>query len=48
MNNNEAGARSDGLIIVTVIFVVAFTYIALTTNPVYTGIGVGDLSLIHI
>ena len=42
MNNNEAGARSDGLIIVTVIFVVAFTYIALTTNPVYTGIGVGD------
>ena len=39
---NEAGARSDGLIIVTVIFVVAFTYIALTTNPVYTGIGVGD------
>ena len=42
MNNDEAGARSDGLIIVTVIFVVAFTYIALTTNPVYTGIGVGD------
>lgn len=39
---NEAGARSDGLMIVSVIFITAFTYIALTTNPVYTGIGVGD------
>ena len=38
----EAGARSDGLMIVSVIFITAFTYIALTTNPVYTGIGVGD------
>jgi len=38
----EAGARSDGLMVVSVIFITAFTYIALTTNPVYTGIGVGD------
>ena len=40
--NDEAGARSDGLMIISVIFIAAFTYIALTTNPVYTGIGVGD------
>ena len=40
--NDEAGARSDGLMIVSVIFIAAFTYIALTTDPVYTGIGVGD------
>ena len=40
--DNEAGARSDGLMIVSVIFIAAFTYIALTTNPVYTGVGVGD------
>ena len=39
---NEAGARSDGLMFVSVLFITAFTYIALTTNPVYTGIGVGD------
>ena len=39
---NEAGARSDGLMIISVIFIAAFTYIALTTNPVYTGVGVGD------
>ena len=39
--SDEAGARSwiDGSI---VMFITAFTYIALTTNPVYTGIGVGD------
>ena len=40
--SDEAGARSDGLMIVSVIFIAAFTYIAFTTNPVYTGIGVGD------
>ena len=40
--DEEAGARSDGLMIVSVIFITAFTYIALTTDPVYTGIGVGD------
>ena len=40
--NEEAGARSDGLMIVSVLFIAAFTYIAFTTNPVYTGIGVGD------
>ncbi len=40
--NDEAGARSDGLMMVSVIFIAAFTYIALTTDPVYTGIGVGD------
>ena len=40
--SNEAGARSDGLMFVSVLFITAFTYIALTTNPVYTGIGVGD------
>ena len=40
--NDEAGARSDGLMIVSVIFITAFTYIALTTDPVYTGVGVGD------
>lgn len=28
--------------IVSIIFIAAFTYIAFTTNPVYTGIGVGD------
>ena len=39
---NEAGARSDGLMFVSVLFISAFTYIAITTNPVYTGIGVGD------
>ena len=39
---DEAGARSDGLMIVSVLFIVAFTYIAFTTNPVYTGVGVGD------
>ena len=39
---NEAGARSDGVMIVSIIFITAFTYIALTTDPVYTGIGVGD------
>ena len=39
---NEAGARSDGVMIVSIIFIAAFTYIALTTDPVYTGIGVGD------
>ena len=39
---DEAGARSDGLMIVSILFIAAFTYIALTTNPVYTGIGVGD------
>jgi len=39
---DEAGARSDGLMIVSILFITAFTYIALTTNPVYTGIGVGD------
>tara|TARA_B100000767_G_scaffold260146_1_gene270521 strand:+ start:1852 stop:2502 length:651 start_codon:yes stop_codon:yes gene_type:complete len=40
--SNEAGARSDGLLMVSVIFITAFTYIALTTSPVYTGIGVDD------
>ena len=40
--NNEAGARSDGLMFVSAIFIATFTYIAFTTNPVYTGIGVGD------
>ncbi len=40
--NDEAGARSDGLMMVSVIFIAAFTYIALTTDPVYTGVGVGD------
>lgn len=40
--SNEAGARSDAMMIVSVIFIAAFTYIALTTSPVYTGIGVGD------
>ena len=39
---DEAGARSDGVMIVSIIFITAFTYIALTTDPVYTGIGVGD------
>ncbi len=40
--SDEAGARSDGLMIVSLMFIAAFTYIAFTTNPVYTGIGVGD------
>ncbi len=40
--SEEAGARSDGLMIVSLVFIAAFTYIAWTTNPVYTGIGVGD------
>ena len=40
--SDEAGTRSDGLMIVSVIFITAFTYIALTTSPVYTGVGVGD------
>ena len=40
--SNEAGARSDGLMLVSLVFIAAFTYIAFTTNPVYTGIGVGD------
>ena len=40
--SDEAGTRSDGLMIVSVIFIAAFTYIAFTTNPVYTGIDVGD------
>ena len=40
--SDEAGARSDGLMVVSLMFIAAFTYIALTTNPVYTGIGVGD------
>ena len=40
--SNEAGARSDGLMIVSVIFIAAFTYIAFTTSPVYTGVGIGD------
>ena len=39
---DEAGARSDGLMIVSVLFIAAFTYIAFTTNPVYTGVGGGD------
>ena len=37
--SNEAGARSDGLMIVSVIFIAAFTFIAFTTSPVYTGVG---------
>ena len=41
-SSNEAGARADGMLMVSIIFVTAFTYIALTTSPVYTGIGVGD------
>ena len=40
--SEEAGARSDGLMIVSVLFIAAFTFIAFTTNPVYTGIDVGD------
>ena len=40
--DDEAGARTDGLMAVCVLFIAAFTYIAFTTNPVYTGIGVGD------
>ena len=40
--SNEAGARSDGLMLVSVVLIAAFTYIAFTTNPIYTGIGVGD------
>ena len=40
--SDEAGARSDGLMVVSLMFIAAFTYIALTTNPVYAGIGVGD------
>jgi hypothetical protein len=40
--SNEAGGRADGLLMVSVIFITAFTYIALTTSPVYTGIGVDD------
>ena len=40
--SNEAGARSDGLMIVSVIFIATFTYIAFTTSPVYTGVGIGD------
>ena len=38
----KAQARSDGMMIVAVMFIAAFTFIAWTTNPVYTGIGVGD------
>ena len=30
------------MMIVAVMFIAAFTFIAWTTNPVYTGIGVGD------
>ena len=41
-NSEEAGARTDGLVIVSVIFIAAFTLIAWTTDPVYTGIDVGD------
>ncbi len=40
--SDEAGARSDGLLMISVIFITAFTYIALTTSPIYTGAGVGD------
>ena len=40
--SNEAGGRADGLLMVSVLFITAFTYIALTTSPVYTGIGVDD------
>ena len=40
--SNEGSARSDGMMIVAVMFIAAFTFIAWTTNPVYTGIGVGD------
>ena len=40
--SNEAGARSDGLMLVSVVLIAAFTYIAFTTNPIYTGIGVVD------
>lgn len=40
--SNEAAARADGLLIVSVMFITAFTYIALTTSPVYTGIGIDD------
>ena len=42
--SNEAGARSDGLMIVSVIFIAAFTFIAFTTSPVYTGVGIGDMA----
>ena len=40
--SNEGSARTDGMMIVAVMFIAAFTFIAWTTNPVYTGIGVGD------
>jgi hypothetical protein len=40
--SNEAGGRADGMMIVSIIFFATLAYIALTTSPVYTGVGVGD------
>ncbi len=40
--SNEAGARADGMLMVSVLFFATLAYIALTTSPVYTGVGAGD------
>jgi hypothetical protein len=42
INSEEAGARADSMLYVSALFIAAFSYIALTTNPVYTGIAVED------
>ena len=42
INSEEAGARADAMLYVSALFIAAFSYIALTTNPVYTGIAVED------
>ena len=40
--SEEGAARADALLLVSVLFFAAFGFIAWTTDPVYTGIGVGD------
>ncbi len=42
--SDEGSARADATMFVAVIFVATYTLIALTTNPVYSGVSVGDLA----
>ncbi|MDP6869363.1 MAG: hypothetical protein QGI21_01135 [Candidatus Poseidoniaceae archaeon] len=42
--SEEASARADATMFVTVIFVAAYSIIAMTTNPFYTGTSVGDMA----
>ncbi|RZD39260.1 MAG: hypothetical protein CXT71_04725 [Methanobacteriota archaeon] len=39
---NEAAGRADAFLLITILFIVGFAIVSLTTNPTYTGVSIGD------